>query len=80
MNPVLLKPPGVHADSNVHYQRWRRRSFIRRLLELHAAEGLAERQRIKIAFAESCRRDSTEVLHADHIRRHTLIDDNPCSG
>jgi hypothetical protein len=80
MRSITAKLPGVHANSNAYYiGRWRL-NFIRRMLELRAAQEADECPRVTIAFDDVCRHDPADVMHADHIRRHSLIDDNPCSG
>jgi hypothetical protein len=52
-------------------------TLVERVLELTRPPGP---ERVEITLDKWCRRDPAEVLHADHIRRHTLIDDNPSSG
>jgi len=55
-------------------------SLIERVNDVVAPHELDERQRVEIKLDKWCRREPAEVLHAHHIRRHTLIDDNPTSG
>ena len=56
-------------------------TLIERVIVLGAPDKLEERQRVEITLDKLCRRDpAAEVLHADRIRHHTLIDDNPTSG
>ena len=55
-------------------------SALRRALQESATFELNERERVVITLDKWCRRDPAEVLHADRIHRHTLIDDNPTSG
>ena len=76
----MARPPIV-ADSSEHpWEKRTKLSFVRRLYELRPAYEGSPRQRVVITLDELCRRDPAEVLHADHIRRHSLIDDNPSSG
>ena len=50
-------------------------SLIEQVVELAAPD-----ERVEIPFDKWCRHDAAEVLQADRIHRHTLIDDNPTSG
>jgi len=55
-------------------------SLVEPDIELAAPYEPDECHRVEIPFDKWCRHDAAEVLHADRIHRHTLIDDNPTSG
>ncbi|MFZ0208359.1 MAG: hypothetical protein WAL59_20020, partial [Roseiarcus sp.] len=55
-------------------------SLIEQVIKLAAPHEPDECHRVEITFDKWCRHDAAEVLHADRIRRHTLIDDSPTSG
>jgi hypothetical protein len=55
-------------------------SLVEQVIELAAPYEPDDCHRVEIPFDKWCRHDAAEVLHADRIHRHTLIDDNPTSG
>ena len=54
--------------------------IIKHIRELRGAGRREEAQRLQIELDEYCRREPPDALFAHRIRRHTLIDDNPCSS
>jgi hypothetical protein len=69
-----LPPEEIRMDAI----REERRSFIRVVRELRQA-GLRKAER-RIELDKLTRRDAADALYSQRIRRHTLLDDNPCSG
>ena len=77
---VMEKVETNRACPNVSHEEQEAIEIITRIREVRGKGTHEEAQRMRIELDEYCRRDSSDVLFADSIRRHTLIEDNPCSG
>jgi hypothetical protein len=77
---IMSKPATNQALPDVSQQEREAIEIIRHIRELRETGMHEEAQRLQIELDEFCRRDSPDALFSHRIRRHTLIEDNPCSG
>ena len=80
VKPIMKKPTITSKRQESACEEQIDMNLIKQVIKLAAPHEPDECHRVEIAFDKWCRHDAAEVLHADRIRRHTLIDDNPTSG
>jgi len=77
---IMSKPETNQALPDLSQEERDAIEIARHIRELRETGMHEEAQRLQIELDEFCRRDPADALFSHRIRRHTLIEDNPCSG
>jgi hypothetical protein len=77
---IMIEPSANKAFPDVSKEERNAIELARHIVELREAGMHGDAQRLRSELDAICRRDPVDAMFSHRIRRHTLIEDNPCSG